>query len=107
MRITEDDIVSGKIVQMGVPRVRIELIAPLDGLSADEIWSENEVGSLGGRRVSFLGRNAYVRNKRAVARQKDLGDLELLGGLSFMRAGTAPASLTGAGSSGNAPGIGL
>lgn len=81
MKITEDDIVSGKIVQMGVPPVRIDLITILDGLSTDDIWTGKVAGNLGGRNVFFLGKDAYIRNKRAVGRQKDLGDLELLGSL--------------------------
>jgi hypothetical protein len=81
MKITEDDIVSGKIIQMGVPPVRIDLITILDGLSAEDIWSGKVAGALGGRKVFFLGKDAYARNKRAVGRPKDLGDLELLGDL--------------------------
>ena len=81
MKITEDDIVSGKIIQMGVPPVRIDLITVLDGLRAEDIWSGKVAGDLGGRRVFFLGKEAYIRNKRAVGRPKDLGDLELLGDL--------------------------
>lgn len=81
MRITEEDIVSGKIIQMGVPPVRIDLITVLDGLSAEDIWTGKVTGDLDGRKVFFLGKEAYVRNKRAVGRPKDLGDLELLGNL--------------------------
>lgn len=81
MKITEDDIVSGKIIQMGVPPVRIDLITILDGLRAEDIWSGRVAGVLGGRKVFFLGKEAYIRNKRAVGRPKDLGDLELLGNL--------------------------
>ena len=81
MKITEDDIVSAKIIQMGVPPVRIDLITVLDGLHAEDIWSGKVAGVLGGRRVFFLGKEAYIRNKRAVGRPKDLGDLELLGNL--------------------------
>lgn len=79
MRITEDDIMSGKIVQMGVPPVRIDLITVLDGLNAEEVWSGKVEGTLGEHRVFFVGKDAYIKNKRAVGRQKDLGDLEMLG----------------------------
>lgn len=79
MRITENDIMSGKIVQMGVPPVRIDLITVLDGLNAEETWSGKVEGTLGEHRVFFIGKAAYIKNKRAVGRQKDLGDLEMLG----------------------------
>lgn len=81
MKLTEDDIVSGKIIQMGVPPVRIDLITVLDGLSTEDIWSGKVAGNLGGRKVFFLGKEAYILNKRTVGRPKDLGDLELLGDL--------------------------
>ena len=81
MRITENDVMSGKIIQMGVPPVRIDLISVLDGLTAEEIWQGKVEGDLGGRHVFFLGKDAYIKNKRAVGRPKDLGDLEILGAM--------------------------
>jgi hypothetical protein len=36
-------------------------------------------GRIAGHEVFFLGRKAYIKNKKAVGRHKDLADLELLG----------------------------
>ena len=77
--ISEGDIMSGNIIQLGYPPVRIDLITILDGLSQEEIWESREKGEFGNHDVFYLGREAFVKNKRALGRHKDLADLELLG----------------------------
>jgi hypothetical protein len=77
--ITEKDIVSGKIIQLGFPPVRIDIITIVDGLGPEEIWETKEEGKLGLHDVFYLGREAFIRNKRTMRRHKDLADLELLG----------------------------
>ncbi len=77
--ISEEDVLSGKAIQLGFPPVRIDLMTALDGLSPEEIWASRQSGMFGEERVCYLGREAYVRNKRALGRHKDLADLELLG----------------------------
>ena len=77
--IHAEDIISGKIIQLGYPPVRIDLITILDGLTQEEIWSGRENGKFGDHQIFFLGREAFIRNKRAIGRHKDLADLELLG----------------------------
>jgi hypothetical protein len=77
--ISEADIISGNIIQLGYPPVRIDLITILDGLSQEEIWESREKDKFGDHDVCYLGREAFIRNKRALGRHKDLADLELLG----------------------------
>jgi hypothetical protein len=77
--LNEDDIVSGKIIQLGYPPVRIDIITVLDGLKSNEIWDSRQLGKFGDLEVSYIGRNAFIKNKRALGRHKDLSDLELLG----------------------------
>jgi len=77
--IYEGDITSGNIIQLGYPPVRIDLITILDGLTTEEIWETREKGNFGDHDVFYLGREAFVKNKRALGRHKDLADLELLG----------------------------
>jgi len=79
LEISEDDLLSGKIIQLGYPPVRIDLIMTLDGLTQEEILKSRERGKFGDHNVFYLGRDAFVRNKRALGRHKDLADLELLG----------------------------
>lgn len=77
--INEDDVVSGKIIQLGFPPVRIDLISKLDGLETDEILNSREEGKLGDLAVWYLSKSAFIKNKRKIGRHKDLADLELLG----------------------------
>jgi len=77
--ISEGDIISGKTIQLGFPPVRIDIVTIIDGLNPDEIWGTKEKGKLGPHDVFFLGREAFIKNKRTMKRHKDLADLELLG----------------------------
>lgn len=76
--LTEQDILSGNIIQLGYSPVRIDLITDLDGLSADEIWSSRQEGAFGKHIIFYLGKAAFIKNKRATGRHKDLADLEAL-----------------------------
>jgi hypothetical protein len=79
LNLTEKDILSGKIIQLGYPPVRIDLVTVLDGLNSDEIWDTRVSGKFGDIFVSYIARAAFIKNKRALGRHKDLADLELLG----------------------------
>ena len=69
----------GRVVRLGVPPVRVELLTRLSGVTWDEAWAGRAAGSYGGVPVQFIGREAFVSNKRAAGRSKDLADLEELG----------------------------
>jgi hypothetical protein len=44
-----------------------------------EAWPDRVAGAFGDVTVSFIGRNAFIRNKKATGRARDLGDIEDLG----------------------------
>ena len=77
--LSKEDFLSGKIVQLGYPPVRIDIITALDGLESNEIRDSREAGKFGDQPVMYLGKKAFIKNKRAVGRHKDLADLEALG----------------------------
>jgi hypothetical protein len=77
--ISEDDILSGKIIQLGYPPVRIDLITLMEGVTHGEIWNGRVSGTFGDQQVFYIGRDEFIRNKKAIGRHKDLADLELLG----------------------------
>jgi hypothetical protein len=75
--ISEADFaVPGIVYQMGVPPGRIDVVTTLTGLSFGDAWPERVFQPLGAMRVPVIGREAFVRNKRATGRAKDLGDIE-------------------------------
>ncbi len=75
----EDFQKADSVIQLGVPPVRIDIVTSLTGVSWDEADRGKVVGMYGGIPVPFLGKEQYVKNKRATGRLKDLADLEALG----------------------------
>ncbi len=75
----EDFQTPDKVVQLGVPPVRVDLITSLSGVTWDEAQAHKEPGVFGDVPVAYIGRSEFVANKRASGRQKDLADLEALG----------------------------
>jgi len=78
IQLTIQDVLSGNILQLGYSPVRIDLITTLDGLTSDEIWSSRQEGAFGKHTIFYLGKSAFIKNKRAIGRHKDLADLEAL-----------------------------
>jgi len=66
-------------VQLGMPPVRIDVLTSITGVSWEEVNAHKADGTLGDVPVSYLGREQYVANKRALGRKKDLADLEAIG----------------------------
>jgi hypothetical protein len=78
-QISADDFASpGIVFQMGLPPGRIDVLTTLTALTFDEAWATRVEGALGAVPVSFIGREAFIRNKRATGRARDLGDVESL-----------------------------
>jgi hypothetical protein len=67
-----------RVIQLGFPPVRIDLMTSLTGLTWDEIATGKIAGLLGKVPVQYLGKAELIRNKRAVGRAKDLADIESL-----------------------------
>ena len=69
-----------QVVQLGLPPYRIDLMTGISGVVFGEAWDGRLDGVLFEVPVPFLGRDAFLRNKRASARPKDLLDVEALEG---------------------------
>jgi hypothetical protein len=66
----------GIVFQIGVPPGRIDILTQLTGLSFTDAWSDRLRRPFGDVEVDFIGREAFLRNKRATGRPKDLADIE-------------------------------
>ena len=66
----------GVTYQIGVPPGRIDILTELTGLTFSEAWTDRVRHAFGDVEVDFIGRAAFIRNKRATGRPKDLGDIE-------------------------------
>ena len=67
-----------KVIQLGVPPVRIDLITSITGVSWDDASQNTCPGSYGDIPVSYLGKEQFLTNKIATGRKKDLADIEAL-----------------------------
>lgn len=68
------------VVQFGVAPNRIDILTGISGVpDFASAWGDRLQQELRGRTVPFLGRAAFLANKRASGRHKDLGDVESLG----------------------------
>ena len=66
----------GIVYQIGVPPGRIDILTQLTGLTFAEAWPDRVRRPFGDIDVDFIGRDAFIRNKRATGRARDLGDIE-------------------------------
>ena len=69
----------GLVFQMGLPPLRIDLLTQLTGLTFDEAWPGRTRADFGLVEVDVIGREAFIKNKRATGRARDLADIEALG----------------------------
>jgi len=67
------------VFQMGLPPVRIDVLTELSGLTFGEAWSTRTRAAFGPVMADVIGRDAFIKNKRATGRARDLGDIEALG----------------------------
>jgi hypothetical protein len=80
MGVTRDDLSRpDQVVQIGLPPRRIDILTSISGVGFEEAWSDRIVHEIDGLAIPFIGRAAFVKNKRATRRAKDLADLEALG----------------------------
>jgi hypothetical protein len=80
LKIEEADFVRPDVVvQFGLPPYRIDILTAVSGVAFDEAWRERVEDRFDDVAVPFIGRAAFIRNKRASGRKKDLADLEALG----------------------------
>ncbi len=75
--VREDDFATpGVVYQMGVPPGRIDVLTQLTGVTFAEAWPGRIEQRVANLLVPVIGRDEFVRNKRATGRAKDLGDIE-------------------------------
>jgi hypothetical protein len=69
----------GRVVQLGYPPVRVDIITSITGVSWEQARSGRVRGQFGVVPVHYIGREDLVANKKALGRKKDLADLEAIG----------------------------
>ncbi len=70
----------GRVVRMGVPPLRIEIINKVSGLDFPPSYARGVEAILDGVPVRVMALDDLIVNKRAAGRAKDANDLKHLGG---------------------------
>ncbi|MGI9039507.1 MAG: hypothetical protein ACR2HK_00080 [Gemmatimonadales bacterium] len=75
----EDLTQEGTVFQIGLPPARIDILTSITAVTFEEAWPRRLMAEVARDvQVPFLGRDELLRNKRAVARPKDLSDVAWL-----------------------------
>ncbi|HEX9973675.1 MAG TPA: hypothetical protein VGD14_16500, partial [bacterium] len=67
-----------KIVRMGVPPIRIEILTEISGVEFDECYQNRVIAMIDDIEVNIIDLVNLKKNKQACGRPKDLNDLEYL-----------------------------
>ncbi len=78
-KLDEKDFTSDDLIfQMGYPPVRIDVITSVEALEFDVSFKNRKQKEIDGLKINFINIEDFKKNKKAVGRPKDLGDLESL-----------------------------
>jgi len=66
------------VVQLGLPPYRIDVLTSITGVTFADAWDGRVSGHLLDVPVPFIGRDAFIRNKRATGRERDKRDVAAL-----------------------------
>lgn len=67
-----------KVIRMGEPPLRIEILTSIDGVKFDECYKNKNTVQIENTPVNFISLSDLKKNKKASGRLQDLADLENL-----------------------------
>ena len=73
-----DFTIEDRVVQLGYPPLRIDLLTGIDGVDFDSAWASRLVFPYDGLPINFIGLDALKANKLASGRPRDIDDLDQL-----------------------------
>lgn len=77
--IAEADLLSPeKIVQLGYPPHRADILSSIDGVDTEKVWQTRVSGSFRGQAVSYIAKDQLIENKLAAGRPQDQDDVRKL-----------------------------
>ena len=78
--LSESDFIDeDKIIQLGVPPVRIDILTSISGVAWQDAFPNCAAGHYGNVDVKYIGLKDFIENKKSIGRKKDEADLEALG----------------------------
>lgn len=77
--ISKEDLTTpGRVIQLGYPPARIDLLTTIDGVEFASCFARRMAVSVDGLQLNFIGLDDFKANKKAAGRLKDLADLEAI-----------------------------
>ena len=67
-----------KVIRMGVPPMRLEILTSIDGVDFEACFNNRLVADFGDFKVNFISKSDLLINKRASGRPQDLVDFDKL-----------------------------
>lgn len=67
-----------KVIRMGVPPMRLEILTSIDGVRFDECFSNRVIADFDDFKVNFISKKDLLTNKRASGRPQDMVDCDKL-----------------------------
>jgi hypothetical protein len=74
----EDLSVPGTVFQMGQPPLRIDILTSIRDVTFEEAWPNRIEAKMGDGTYPVIGKVEFIRNKRAVGRDQDIVDANLV-----------------------------
>jgi hypothetical protein len=74
----EDFKQADRVVQLGYPPYRIDILTSIEGVEFNDAWTRRVVIDLDGVEVPFIGRDDLIANKRTAGRPQDIADVQRL-----------------------------
>ena len=66
------------VFQIGLPPSRIDILSSISGVTFEDAWPRRVDVMIEALVIPVLGREDFIKNKKATGRPKDLSDLTLL-----------------------------
>ncbi|MBT3272774.1 MAG: hypothetical protein HN368_06445 [Spirochaetales bacterium] len=77
--ITPDELTNQeRVIQIGYPPLRIDLLSSIDGVGFDEAWMGKIEAEIDGVTVHVISREHLIKNKRISGRGQDKADIDRL-----------------------------
>lgn len=74
----EDFMKAERIIQLGVPPLRIDLLNDIEGITFEEAWQNKIESTYGDQPIYVLSKADLIKNKKASGREQDLLDVKEL-----------------------------
>lgn len=74
----DDLLLSSTVFQMGLPPNRIDIITSIKDVDYDEAWAQHSMISISDMAIPIIGLKGLLKNKVAMDRPKDQGDIAWL-----------------------------